>query len=242
MYLCNGYCICLYFEITVGLLLLLFITYIRLVSQLNYAGLLYVQSYYQGMAAIRIVRIVRFLWFFKLYKQTKTDKKKDSVVDSVRNYKSKFFKAFAELCSIAVVRLERIWNELFSTHSHGALVVLGMFFFTVYVFSATMWNTTGKKLMITPQGSAPWGTSGDGGNGGTSQCDTFERCFYVLLRLSFYVSWYFIFIMSSLHHYWVAPFFDFCCRPFFYQRLVVQLSITVYYYSITSKNMNMFWK
>lgn len=104
-----------------------------------------------GLAAFRCFRVFRYLWYFELL--------------SIKRGNVFFFVAHAS--RLCVVYLQKLYEELFTSRSKGAVVVLGIFFFMAYVYGVVFWTIT-----------RDWSE--------TRACDTLVHCMWVMMRLTFY--------------------------------------------------------
>jgi len=108
-----------------------------------------------GLASLRCFRLLRFVWFFHLF--VLPDDNKNSWVDP------------AYIIVLAKVYLEKIAGEFATKRSKGGVVVLALYFFSVYLFAVVF--SIDKGYLTTAEGQT---------------CDTIKDCFFTLLRLSFY--------------------------------------------------------
>jgi hypothetical protein len=108
-----------------------------------------------GLASLRCFRIIRFVWYFHLF--VLPDENPNSWVDP------------AYLVVLTKVYLEKIAGEFATKRSKGGVVVLALYFFSIYLFAVVF--SIDKGYLVTPEGQT---------------CDTIKDCFFTLLRLSFY--------------------------------------------------------
>jgi len=135
-------------------------------------GLLYHEP---GMASLRCFRVFRFVWYTEFFRAEK----------GRPSYIITFF------CHIVLQYLEKIGQELFTTSSKGAVVVLGFFFYMAYVMAVAFWQTTANWALVSPEG---------GPNGTLSECDTLPHCFLIMLRLTFFDGSGFDFVKSLIDY------------------------------------------
>jgi len=121
-------------------------------------GLIFQQP---AFAVLRCFRVFRFVWYSEFY---------------LAKRGSPFF-PITFLCHVVLQYLEKIGEELFTTASKGAVVVLGFFFYMAYIMGVAFWQQTATWTLVSPEG---------GPNGNLSECDTLPHCFLIMLRLTFW--------------------------------------------------------
>lgn len=115
----------------------------------------------KGIACLRCLRVFRLLWFFEIYQKDIPDS-----YDPSRNLLIFNPSQGIRLC-LAYIR--NIVIELFTVKSRGGVIVIGIFIYMSYVF-AIIFNYEQPDLIVN----------------GTAPCSTISRCFFMLIRLSFY--------------------------------------------------------
>jgi len=121
-------------------------------------GLIFQQP---AFAVLRCFRVFRFVWYSEFYLAKKG---------------SPFF-PLTFLCHVVLQYLKKIGEELFTTSSKGAVVVLGFFFYMAYIMGVAFWQQTAYWTLLSAEG---------GPNGNVSECDTLPHCFLIMLRLTFW--------------------------------------------------------
>lgn len=82
---------------------------------------------YPGIAVLRCLRLLRFLWFFEFIYAHDRD---TFLVWILRNFE------------IALDFLEKVYEDMLTRRTPGGTVVLALFFYTCYVFGASIWIYT----------------------------------------------------------------------------------------------------
>jgi len=115
-----------------------------------------------GIASLRVIRVLRLLWYFKLLFPP----------DVYRTeLKSKAFIGVKQLVYCLSNYLSQLGLEFSSGQSTGALAVIGLYFFLVFIFGVLFWNE--EQYLDTDDGYL---------------CATLTTCCLTLMRLSFYDS------------------------------------------------------
>ena len=104
-----------------------------------------------GLAALRCFRVFRYLWYFEMMRIRR------------KNPIYLLYHA-ARLC---VVYIKKLYIEIFTSGSKGALVVLGIYFYMSYILGVVFWLKTRGWVE-------------------TRQCDTLVHCMWTMMRLTFY--------------------------------------------------------
>jgi len=133
-------------------------TYIEIVCLILGWVLLYIDP---SMAPLRCFRVLRFVWYSEIYPADP----------------SEYFYPLTFFCHTVLQYLEKIGQELFTTSSKGGVIILGFFFFSVYIMGISFFNATQALPLVSAEG---------GPNGTLSECDTLTHCFLIMLRLSFF--------------------------------------------------------
>jgi hypothetical protein len=112
-----------------------------------------------GVAALRCLRLFRYAWYSDLiFKLPEADYVPED-----------HFTTIPLMVSLARDYLRRVGMELFSASTNGGVVVLGIFFFMVYIMAVVFWYDEADLTV-----------------NGEDMCDSLMHCFITMLRLSFY--------------------------------------------------------
>lgn len=104
-----------------------------------------------GLGVLRCLRVFRYLWYIEIF-----DIRRGSI-----------FFGISHASRLCIVYLEKLYEELFTSRSKGAVVVLGIFFYMSYIFGIMFYTITQ-------------------GMGNVVGCDTIVHCMWVMIRLSLY--------------------------------------------------------
>jgi len=135
----------------------------------------------RGLATLRIFRVVRVLWYLELHEADED---------------AKYFVIFRKGGGLVIQYLERIGNELFSTHTRGGTVVLAIYFYTIYVFAVVYWNEIGIHNYNST--TTTWYNA----NTNQQACISLSTCYITLMRLSLYDGNGFDFVSNMCNSPW----------------------------------------
>jgi len=114
-----------------------------------------------GFAALRCYRVYSLLWYYRV------DVLRDAAYDFFGpKYQSQVYRII-KVGKFAADALVAFGVDLFflSSKTKGALMLIGIFFYSSYVLGACLWQETGYRL---------------------DACQTFTSCMFTLMRLTFY--------------------------------------------------------
>ena len=115
----------------------------------------------KGLACLRCFRVFRLLWFFEIYQK--------DIPDSYDPSRSLLIFNPSQGIRLCLAYIRNIVVELFTVKSRGGVIVIGIFIYMSYVF-AVIFNYEQNGLVVA----------------GTSPCSSISKCFFMLVRLSFY--------------------------------------------------------
>jgi Ion transport protein len=91
------------------------------------------------------------------------------------------------VCHLVLQYLEQLGQEFFTIRTKGGAVVLGFFFFLAYVLGVAFWWKTSEWPLVSSE------------TGTTSECDTLQHCFLIMMRLSFWDGSGFDYLLSLMN-------------------------------------------
>lgn len=114
-----------------------------------------------GFAALRCYRVYSLLWYYRV------DVLRDAAYDFFGpKYQNQVYRII-KVGKFAADALVAFGVDLFflSSKTKGALMLIGIFFYSSYVLGACLWQETGARIPA---------------------CETFTSCMFTLMRLTFY--------------------------------------------------------
>ena len=129
-----------------------------------------------GLASIRCFRVFRLLWIIDMYYGDKERK----------IWRIFFFvDVIGKNCQLCLRYFKSLGEELTSSNSRGAIVVLVVFFYVTYIVAVIFWIDRGTFEFYDPIANSN-ATTDPNHMSTDSYCITLRACFITLLRLSYY--------------------------------------------------------
>ena len=129
-----------------------------------------------GLASIRCFRVFRLLWIIDMYYDEKPIKGSRML---------SFIDVIGKNCQLCLRYFKCLGEELTSSKSRGAIVVLIVFFYVTYIVAVIFWIDRGIFEFYDPIANSNATTDPDHLSS-DSYCVTLRSCFVTLLRLSYY--------------------------------------------------------
>jgi hypothetical protein len=126
-----------------------------------------------GLASIRCFRVFRLLWIIDMY------------YDENKSGSLFFVHVLGKNCQLCLRYFKCLGEELTSSKSRGAIVVLVVFFYVTYIVAVIFWIDRGTFEFYDPIENAN-ATLNPDRMSSDSYCITLRSCFITLLRLSYY--------------------------------------------------------
>jgi hypothetical protein len=129
-----------------------------------------------GLASIRCFRVFRLLWIIDMYY---------SDYDQSSSQLFFFVNVIGKNCQLCLRYFKCLGEELTSSNSRGAIVVLVVFFYVTYIVAVIFWIDRGTFDFYDPIANSNATIQPDRMST-NSNCITLRSCFMTLLRLSYY--------------------------------------------------------
>ena len=129
-----------------------------------------------GLASIRCFRVFRLLWIIDMYYGDYNRKNSQMLF---------FVNVIGKNCQLCLRYFKCLGEELTSSNSRGAIVVLIVFFYVTYIVAVIFWIDRGTFEFYDPIANSN-ATANPNRLSTDSYCITLRSCFITLLRLSYY--------------------------------------------------------